>query len=131
MSASPAPAGAVEVRAPGGALLARAQVARTAWTRMRGLIGRPLAEGEGLLFRSCSSVHTHFMSYPIDVLYLSRDDVVVKVVAPLRPWRFSWGGRGAKHVLELPSGTAAARGIERGDVLALRAAGAAEAAAVR
>ncbi len=109
----------VDVHAPSGDLVARAPVARSMWSRTRGLIGRPLAEGEGLLLPSCSSVHTHFMSYPIDVVYLSSDETIVKIVSRLRPWRFSGTLRGAKHVLELPAGRAAASGLEPGQQLTI------------
>ena len=126
------------MRSPRGQTVARARVARSAWSRLRGLIGRRLPEGEGLLFPSCTSVHTHFMWYAIDLVYLSDDDdddldddddddddvvvvVVVKVVHAIRPWRWSWGGRRARHVLELPAGTAARLAIERGDALSMRA----------
>ena len=107
----------VEVRSPEGRLVARARVAHSMWSRMRGLIAHPLAEGHGLLLPSCSSVHTHFMSYPIDVVYLSSDETIVKIVSRLRPWRFSGTLRGAKHVLELPAGRAAASGLEPGQQL--------------
>jgi hypothetical protein len=110
----------LEVSSPSGERVARAPVASAAWPRLRGLIGRRLAEGSGLFFPACSSVHTHFMSYPIDLVYLSGDDVIVKVVHALRPWRWSWGGRRAKHVLELPAGTAARLALQRGDALAMR-----------
>jgi uncharacterized membrane protein (UPF0127 family) len=119
MTVSASGPGVLEVRAPGGATIARARVALSLWSRTRGLIGRKLEEGEGLLFPGTTSVHTHFMAYPIDLLYLSDDHVVVKIVESIRPWRFSWGGRSAKHVLELPAGRAAECMVQRGDPLRL------------
>ena len=113
----------VEVRSPDGRLVARARVADSIWSRLRGQIAHPLAEGHGLLLPSCSSVHTHFMSYPIDVVYLSRDDAIVKIAPALKPWRFSWGGRGANHVLELQAGTTAELGLAAGQQLTLEPAG--------
>ncbi len=121
MSASAARPSILDVRSPSGELVARAGVARSVWPRLRGLIGRRLPEGEGLLFPSCRSVHTHFMSYAIDLVYVSDDDVVVKVAHAVRPWRWSWGGRRARHVLELPAGTAARLAITPGDALSMRA----------
>jgi Flp pilus assembly protein protease CpaA len=59
-----------------------------------------------LLIPRCSSVHTFFMSIPIDIVYLNEEFEVVKVVAALRPWRFSVGGRAATQTLELPEGEA-------------------------
>jgi uncharacterized membrane protein (UPF0127 family) len=101
----------------GGETLVHAQLADSIWTRGRGLLGRRgLAPQEGLLIRPCSSVHTWFMRFAIDVVYLDADGCVTKVVPDLKPWRFSWG-RGANMVLELPSGEAARQGIVPGMVL--------------
>jgi uncharacterized protein len=86
------------------------------WTRLVGLLGRSgLAAGEGLHILPCKSVHCWFMRFPIDVIYLDREQRVVKTVPTLRPFRFSWGGRGAHSVLELPAGAIAATDTSIGD----------------
>lgn len=84
----------------------RACVARSFAARARGLIGRPkLPPGEGLLILKCNAIHTLFMAYPIDAVFLDRHDRVVKRVGNIRPWRlFVWGGWRAVKVLETPSG---------------------------
>jgi len=98
----------------------RCVVAATALSRLRGLLGRSgLDAGEGLLLRPASSVHTFFMRFPIDVVFLDRELEVRKVVPDLRPWRFA-GARGAKSTLELAAGEAARRGIEAGRRLVIR-----------
>lgn len=83
----------------------KARVARTAFERMRGLIGRrPPPRGEGLLIPHCNAIHTFFMAYPIDAVFLDRDGRVVKTVRNIRPWRlFVWGGWRAAKVLETAS----------------------------
>jgi uncharacterized membrane protein (UPF0127 family) len=97
--------------------LVHAQVADSFWSRGRGLLGRSaLAPQQGLLIRPCSSVHTFFMRFAIDVVYLDREWRVTKVAADLKPWRLSWG-RGANMVLELPAGEAGRQGIVPGLVL--------------
>ena len=80
----------------------RAKVAKNAFERMRGLIGRPPpAPGEGLLIPKCNAIHTFFMKYPIDAVFLDRENRVVKAVRGIRPWRpFVWGGWRAVKVLE-------------------------------
>jgi uncharacterized protein len=95
-------------------------------SRLRGLLGRSALEpGEGLLLTPSSSVHTFFMRFAIDVVFLDRSLRVVGVSAEVRPWRFA-GRRGARQVLELAAGEAQARGLRRGDRLALDAAGTGE-----
>jgi uncharacterized membrane protein (UPF0127 family) len=88
-------------------------------TRLRGLLGRVgLGAGEGLLIRPTSAIHTFFMRFPIDVVFVDRTGVVLEVVPELPPWRFA-GRRGAKCALELRAGEAEARGIRPGDRLRL------------
>ena len=89
-------------------------LAETMFARLRGLLGRSgLSSGEGMLLRPAASVHTAFMRFTIDVVFLDREDRVVKVAAELRPWRAA-GCRGARAVLELPAGEAARQGLRPG-----------------
>ena len=70
--------------------------ARRPWTRMRGLLGRAsLPQGEGMLFDRTSSVHTFFMRFPIDVVFLDASGEVVSVREAVRPWRAVSQRRGA------------------------------------
>ena len=99
-------------------LVAAGRVADTFWSRVRGLIGsNPLAPGEGLLIVPCNSIHTHFMRFPIDVLYVNADQVVVGIDHSLPPWRIGRVHRGAHFVLELPAGRARATNTQVGDSL--------------
>jgi uncharacterized protein len=87
--------------------------------RMRGLMGRrTLPRDRGILLRPAPAIHTAFMRFPIDALFLDRDLLVLRVVDGLRPWRAA-AQRGAHAVLELASGERAGRGVEVGDRLAL------------
>jgi uncharacterized protein len=89
---------------------------------MRGLLGRKsLPSGQGILLRPASSVHTAFMRFAIDAVFLDRELRVLKVAADLRPWRTA-ARRKAHAVLELPAGEAARRGLEPGDRLVADAA---------
>jgi uncharacterized membrane protein (UPF0127 family) len=105
---------------PGGRIVCeRCVVADKPYTRMRGLLGRSeLAHGEGLLLRPAPSVHTCFMRFPIDAVFLDRRLRVLSVSAGLRPWRFA-GARGSRAVLELAAGEAGRRGICEGVTLRL------------
>jgi uncharacterized membrane protein (UPF0127 family) len=97
--------------------LAGIVVADTPRTRMKGLLGRrSLEPGEGLLLRPAGSVHTAFMRFAIDAVFLDRELRVLKVASGLRPWRTA-ARRKAHAVLELPAGEAERRGLEPGDRL--------------
>src|SRR5690554_6527845 len=86
--------------------------------RIKGLMGtRELPEDEGLLISPCNSVHTFFMRYAIDVVFLSKDYTVLKVIHNMRPWRISPIIWKSHSVLELPSGRAKELGITCGTTL--------------
>jgi len=79
------------------------QEARTAWQRLRGLLGHPaLPCCRGLWIRRCRAVHTCGMRYAIDVAFLDRGGRVLRV-ARLAPWRAAWCGQ-ADSVVELRAG---------------------------
>jgi uncharacterized protein len=106
-----------ELRRTGETICAHCMVARTPLRRMKGLLGRrALSREEGLLLQPAGSVHTWFMRFPIDVVFLDRELRVLRVVEALRPWRVA-AARGAKAVLELPAGAAARARLREGDVL--------------
>jgi uncharacterized membrane protein (UPF0127 family) len=88
---------------------------------MKGLLGRAsLPSGEGILLRPAGSVHTFFMRFPIDVVFVDRELEVVGIEPALPPWRLA-GRRGAKAVVELAAGECERRGLAVGDRLALAA----------
>ena len=99
----------------------RCTVADNPLRRMRGLLGRDgLESGEGLLLRPASAVHTYFMRFPIDVVFLDRSLVVVGIAVSVDPWK-ARSRKGAKAVLELPAGESERRGLAVGDRLTLAA----------
>jgi hypothetical protein len=107
----------VTVRVDDRVACERCDVADHAVARMRGLLGRSnLPQGEGILLRPAGSIHTFFMRFPIDVVFLNEEGVVVEVVPRLQPWRAA-GVKGARSVLELSAGEAESRGIEVGSKL--------------
>lgn len=91
--------------------------ARTAWRRMVGLLGRKsLARGHGILLEPAWSIHTWFMRFPIDVVFLDRDHRVLRVCLALPPWRLV-SARQARVVLEFGAGTLDAHSIRAGEHL--------------
>jgi len=105
----------------GTVLADRAFDARGHWSRLVGLLGRSKLEpGEALHLDPCTSVHTAFMRFSIDVVYLDRDHNVVKLVPNLKPFRVS-AVRGGRSVIELPVGAIEASKTEVGDQVTIEA----------
>ena len=94
------------------------EVADTPSTRNKGLLGRTgLPSGGGLWIVPCASVHTFFMKFPIDLVYIDRRKKVKKVRSRVGPWRLS-ACFFAHSILELPAGTVDSTQTRRGDQLA-------------
>lgn len=82
--------------------------ARTMFERMMGLMFRPaLEDGKGMHISRCAAVHTCFMRFEMDAVFLDRNLRVLRVIHQMRPWHFSPWVWGADSVLELPGGSAA------------------------
>jgi uncharacterized membrane protein (UPF0127 family) len=110
--------GVTMVRSSDGAVLCeQCVVADRMLPRMKGLLGRKsLDPGEGILIRPAPSIHTFFMRFPIDAVFLSKEGEVLKVAENVRPWR-ARSCRHAHSVLELGAGEATRRGIAVGQRL--------------
>jgi uncharacterized membrane protein (UPF0127 family) len=104
----------------GQVLAQRVKAAVSLWSRSKGLLGTAsLPSDEGLWLKPCRSVHTLFMRYPIDVLFLSREGLVLSK-ATLPPWRMSSWERQADGVLELAAGTIQRTQTNVGDRVSLK-----------
>ena len=89
-------------------LIENGDVADSAWTRLRGLLGHPpLKPGEGLLLRGEKAIHTIGMGFAIDVLFLDRAGRVKYLIPQMVPLRASPFMPAAADVLEMPTGTIA------------------------
>ena len=89
------------------------------WSRLRGLLGRrPLAAdgAEALWLSPCNSVHTFWMGYPLDLLFLGRDGEVLGWREGVKPWRAS-GQRGAHATVEFRAGGLSRIDPVKGEVL--------------
>lgn len=106
-------------------LCSRAMVAHSLAARSRGLLGRgQLSPEQGMLFEAepllpLMWMHTWFMRFPIDIVFLGRSDTVVKVQASLKPWRLSAIVLGARKALELNEGAVTRSGTTVGDLIAI------------
>jgi hypothetical protein len=101
----------------GTVLATRLEVADSGPKRNKGLLGRKgLAAGEGLWIVPCESVHTFFMQFAIDLVYLDRKNMVRKVRKGVQPWRLS-ACLTAHSILELPAGIINDTQTECGDLI--------------
>ena len=104
-------------RTRGTVLATRLEVADSGPRRTKGLLGRAgLNAGEGLWIVPCESVHTFFMRFPIDLVYLDRKNKVKKIRSNVGPWRIS-ACLSAHSVIELPAGTVSNTLTQTGDTL--------------
>lgn len=101
-------------------------LATYAWTadsfyrRLKGLLGRPgLKPGEALILLPCKAIHTCFMTFSVDVLFVNKEMIVLHTLENMAPFRFSPVIRRANMVIELPAGHLAATGSKAGHHLQL------------
>jgi uncharacterized membrane protein (UPF0127 family)/CheY-like chemotaxis protein len=104
-------------REDGTIICERCDVSDRARHRIRGLLGRrELDPNEGMLLRPAWSIHTAFLRFPIDVLFVNGEQVVIRKVEHLKPWRTALC-RGAREVVELAAGACERMGVEPGQRL--------------
>jgi uncharacterized protein len=88
------------------------------YDRTKGLMfSRSMSGFDGLLIRACNSVHTCFMCYPLDLIFLDKHERVVKCIENKKPWRMTMFYFKASSTLELPVGTIKNANVVEGDQL--------------
>lgn len=89
--------------------------ARRFFKRLKGLMFRPSMEkGTAMLLMPCPQIHTCFMRFALDVLFLDKNNKVVHVMENMKPWRLSPIVARAVKTLEMPAGVLQGR-VETGD----------------
>ena len=84
----------------------KAVLAQTMFSRMRGLLAKDtFCAGEALILQPADSIHTFFMRFPIDVIFLDDQGKVLKIKENLAPFRLCLAPRRAAKVIELPANT--------------------------
>lgn len=103
----------------GRVLASAVDVADTSTSRRRGLLGRDsLDPSAALIIAPCSAVHTFFMRFVIDVVFVDREGRVLKIARDLKPWRIALSP-GAYAVIEFTGGSATRAELVVGDRLVL------------
>lgn len=97
------------------------RIANTFWQRLVGLLGHnELKEDEGLIIKPCQMVHTFFMNFAIDLIFLDRSGQILELVENLKPNRISPFVIEAEQVIELASGIIQQKGIEVGEKIVIK-----------
>jgi len=98
-----------------------ALMANSFFKRARGLLGRrAFTYGQALVLKPCNSIHTYFMHFPIDVLFVNKNNTVIKTVTGLKPFHLSPICLESKFVIELPPGAIKFTSTSLGDQLILK-----------
>jgi hypothetical protein len=95
-------------------------IADTFFTRIKGLLcKKEFKKGQALIIKPCNSIHTFFMHFPIDVLFVDKHNQVIKVISSLRPTRLTPIYFNSAFVVELPTGTAQSTLTSKADTISI------------
>lgn len=93
-------------------------IADTSMKRLVGLLNKKsLSPQASLLITPCSQIHTCFMRFSIDCIFLNHENTVVHIIETMRPWKISKHISLSHKVLEMPAGTVSRMDISIGDCL--------------
>lgn len=93
-------------------------IAKSFWDRTKGLIGRPsLREETGMWILQCNWIHSFFMSFSFDAIFVDHQLIVKDIKPNISPGRFTSPAWGAHSVFEVANGVAAKCHVELGDQL--------------
>ena len=96
-------------------------IADNPFTRMKGLLGRKeLKKGQALILKPCNSIHTFFMLFSIDAIFVGLNNQIIKTSPFLKPWRLTRVYLSAKFCIELPAGTIDSSLTSEGDFLSFK-----------
>ncbi len=99
----------------------RAQIAASSAQRMKGLLGRKgLSLDEALVLKPCSAIHTFFMQFAIDVLFLGKNMRIIKAIQNMPPNRLSPIAWASLMVVELPAGKINQTNTQVGDIIEIK-----------
>lgn len=99
-------------------LIENLEVAKTFWARGKGLLGKKsLPANQALWIHHCNSIHTFFMKFSIDCVFVDRNLKVKAVYVDVKPWRLVTPVWGASSVIEMSSGVSRQLKIKVGDEL--------------
>ena len=91
------------------------------WSRMKGLLGTDALQSQDALWiHRCNSIHTFFMKYAIDCIFLDSNLKVKALKEQIQPSRMTFPIWGARSVIEMKSGQIRDLGLKVGEQLHVR-----------
>lgn len=106
----------VNVSSKGTVFLKDITVADTFWLRLSGYQFRLSPHVNGFVFEPGNSIHTFWCFFPLDLIFLSKENKVVRVIRNMKPWRMTKIYSESKRIVEVPAGLVPAS-ITEGDIL--------------
>jgi uncharacterized membrane protein (UPF0127 family) len=100
-------------------IVSKVKIADSFWTRLSGYMFRNNPHVPAILFKPAVSIHTFFMKFPLDVVFMDHQFRIIKIYKNLSPWRHTWFYLKSKNTLELPAGLLPSE-IKEGDLLEVR-----------
>lgn len=100
----------------GQLIVSKVSLADNFWTRLCGYMFREQPHLPGIIFEPAPGIHTFFMRFPIDVVFLDGKNKIIKVYRHMKPWRHTWFYFNSTRVLEVPAGKFPQQ-IKEGDIL--------------
>lgn len=96
------------------------KAAQNFFTRSFGLLLRKsLSDNEGLIIKPCCSIHTFFMKFPIDVLFINKNNEIIALYENVKPYRILPIHLNSYYVIELSSGSVSEKNVEKGDLITI------------
>ena len=109
----------IQVEHKGRVIATQISLADNFWMRLSGYMFRSKPHTAGILFEPTNAIHTFFMRFPIDVIFMDKHSKIIRVYRSMVPWRHTWMHFSARKVLELPAGKFPSD-IKEGDILEVR-----------
>ena len=95
-------------------------IANTPFKRMKGLLGKKeFREGQALILKPCNSIHTFFLRFAIDVLFVDKENKIIEAISCLKPFRLTRIYWVSALAIELPAGIILSRQTQAGDTLSI------------
>ncbi len=107
-------------RDKGTLISSKTRIASGFWPRLKGLMfDKAMDEKEALIFHNAQAIHTSFMRFAIDIVFLDKSNRIIKIYEAVKPWKMVFCPHSALTI-ELPAYRAKRRSLGIGDTLQIK-----------